>query len=135
MKRVLIVALLAAASLFGSVAVTDASSHANAASWSGKWNRLASEIDPGGSTTFTLHQLGRQLTGSIPWKGCTTKKGGSMVGWTEGRSAVVAARQTDGTLILLHLKLSANSAHISGAYQVTAGTCTASGPFTATRSP
>ena len=133
MKRLLIVALLAA-SFFGSVAVIDASSHATAVSWSGKWNRLASEIDPGGPTTFTLHQAGRHLTGSIPWKGCTTKKGGLMVGWTEGRSAAVAARQTDGTLVLLHLALSANGNHISGAYQITAGTCTASGPFTATRS-
>ena len=134
MKRVLIVALLTTASLFGLVAATGASSQANAVSWSGKWNRLASEIDPGGPTTFTLHQVGTHLTGSLPWKGCTTKKGGSMVGWTEGRSAVVAARQTDGTLILLHLLLSANGAHISGSYQVTAGTCAASGPFTATRS-
>lgn len=133
MKRVLIMTLLAA-SLFGSVAVIDASSHANAVSWSGRWNRLASEIDPGGPTTFTLHQAGKRLTGSIPWKGCTTKKGGLLVGWTEGRSAAVAARQTDGTLLLLHLTLSANGTHISGAYQVTAGTCTASGPFTATRS-
>jgi len=133
MRKVPIAAVLAAASLIGSVAVTDPSTQANAVSWSGKWNRLASEIDPGGPTTFTLHQVGRRLTGSIPWKGCTTKKGGSMVGWTEGRSAVVAARQTDGTLLLLHLVLSANGAHISGAYQITAGTCAAAGPFTATR--
>ena len=133
MKRLLIVVLLAAG-FSVSVAVIDASSHATAVSWSGKWNRLASEIDPGGPTTFTLHQAGRHLTGSIPWKGCTTKKGGLMVGWTEGRSAAVAARQTDGTLVLLHLALSANGNHISGAYQITAGTCTASGPFTATRS-
>ena len=132
MKKVLIVASLAA-SFFWSAAVTDASSQASTVSWSGRWDRLASEIDPGGPTTFTLHQVGRHLTGSIPWKGCTTKKGGLLVGWTEGRSAVVAARQTDGTLVLLHLKLSPNGAHISGAYQITAGTCTGSGSFTATR--
>ena len=132
MKSALTAALLAVA-MFVLVASTDASAHSMSNSWSGRWNRLASEIDPGGPTTFTLHQVGKHLTGSLPWKGCTTKKGGSLAGWTEGRSAVLAARQTDGTLVLVHLKLSADGAHISGAYQVTAGTCTGSGPFTATR--
>ena len=132
MKRVLTVALLAA-TLFVPLASTDALAHSNGVSWSGKWNRLASEIDPGGPTTFTLHQVGAHLTGSLAWKGCTTKKGGSLTGWAEGLSAVLAVRQTDGTLVLVHLKLSANGAHITGAYQVTAGTCTASGPFTAAR--
>ncbi len=132
MKGVLTAALLAAIMLV-LVASIDASAHSTAVSWSGRWNRLASEIDAGGPTTFTLRQVGKHLTGSLPWKGCTTKKGGLLVGWTEGRAAVLAARQTDGTLVLAHLTLSADGAHISGAYQVTAGTCTASGPFTATR--
>jgi hypothetical protein len=131
MRRLLILAVLAG--VFGSVATTIASANATVVSWSGTWNRLASEIDPGSPTTFVLHQVKTHLTGSIPWKGCTTKKGGLLVGWTEGHSAVVAARQTDGTLVLLHLTLSADGTHIDGAYQVTAGTCSASGPFTATR--
>jgi hypothetical protein len=134
MKNVLTAALLAASML--SVVLlpsTDASARSAAVAWSGKWNRLASEIDPGGPTAFTLHQLGNHLTGSIRWKGCTTRKGGSIVGWAEGRSAVLAVRQVDGTLVLANLKLSANGGHISGSYQVTAGTCSAVGPFTAAR--
>ena len=126
--------ILLATTMFVFVASTGASARTTGNSWSGRWNRLASEIDPGGPTTFTLHQVGTHLTGSLPWKGCTTKKGGLLNGWAEGRSAVLAARQTDGTLVLVHLKLSPNGAHISGAYQVTAGTCAAAGPFTATRS-
>lgn len=132
-KRFLTAALLAA-SVFGAVASTGASAHSTTVPWNGTWTRLASEIDPNGPTTFTLRQAGKHLTGSLPWKGCTTRRGGLLVGWAEGSSAVLAARQTDGTLVLVRLKLSRNRAHISGTYQVTAGTCTASGPFTATHS-
>lgn len=134
MKRILTAAALAASML--SVVLLpslDASARPTAVSWSGRWNRLASEIDPGGPTAFTLHQAGSHLTGSLAWKGCTTKKGGSIVGLAEGRVAVIAVRQLDGTLVSATLKLSANGAHISGSYQVAAGTCSATGPFTATR--
>jgi hypothetical protein len=102
--------------------------------WSGSWNRLASEIDPAGPTLFTLHQNGVHLSGAIGWRGCTTKKGGVFVGFAQGNDAVVASRQTDGTLVTVHMRLSANHAHITGRYTVTAGTCAgASGPFDATR--
>ncbi len=132
MRRVLTLALVAA-TVFVAFTSIDASARSTAASWSGRWNRLASEIDPAGPTTFTLHQAGNHLTGTFPWKGCTTRKGGSAVGWTRGRAAVLAFRQTDGSLVLAHLNLSADGTHITGAYEVTAGTCSASGPFSATR--
>jgi hypothetical protein len=103
------------------------------AAWTGTWKRAASEIDRAGPTIFTIHQVGNHLTGTIPWKGCTTRKGGSMVGWAQANAAVLAARQTDGTLILVHLQLAPNHAGISGSYQIAAGTCSGSGPFTATR--
>jgi hypothetical protein len=56
-----------------------------------------------------------------------------MVGWAQANAAVLAIRQTDGTLILAHLQLAPNHGSITGRYQVTAGTCSASGPFTGTR--
>ena len=42
-------------------------------------------------------------------------------------------KKTDGTLVLAHLQLAANHASFTGKYQITAGTCSASGPFTAAR--
>jgi hypothetical protein len=106
---------------------------ATTAPWSGTWKRTASEIDRAGPTIFTIRQIGNHLTGTIPWKGCTTRKGGLMVGWAQANAAVLAARQTDGTLILAHLQLTSNHTSITGSYQITAGTCSGSGPFTATR--
>lgn len=132
MRKTLLVAAIAAVSVLLAASLDAWAAHGSSTPWSGTWKRAASEIDPGGPTTFTMHQVGHHLAGSIPWKGCTTRKGGSMVGWVQGDAAVLAARQADGTLILLHLELAPNHARISGGYQVVAGTCTASGPFTAT---
>jgi hypothetical protein len=133
MRRAVILAIVA-----GTLAVLGLSINAWArpgasAPWSGTWKRAASEIDRAGPTVFTIHQVGNHLTGTIPWKGCTTRKGGSMVGWAQANAAVLAARETDGTLVLVHLQLSPNRAGITGSYQITAGTCSGSGPFTATR--
>jgi hypothetical protein len=132
-RRTLLVAAIATCSVLLAASLDAWASHGSSAPWSGTWKRAAGEIDPGGPTTFTMHQVGDHLSGSIPWKGCTTRKGGSMVGWVQGDAAVLAARQTDGTLVLVHLALAPNHAGISGGYQVVAGTCSAAGPFTATR--
>ena len=133
MRRVGILAIVAVALVALATTVDTWGQTTTSAPWTGKWNRTASEIDPGGPTVFTLRQAGNHLAGTIPWKGCTTRKGGSMVGWAQGHAAVLAARQSDGTLVLAHLQLAPNGSTISGSYQITAGTCSGSGPFTATR--
>ena len=133
MRRALILAIVAA-TMAALVASLNAWGRPGAsAPWSGTWKRAASELAPGSPTAFTIHQVGNHLTGHIPWKGCTTRDGGSMIGWAQANAAVLAVRQTDGTLILAHLQLAANHDSFTGRYQITAGTCSASGPFTATR--
>jgi hypothetical protein len=131
--RALVLAVVAATSAALVASINAWGSRGVSAPWSGTWKRAASELAPGSPTAFTIHQVGNHLTGTIPWKGCTTRDGGSMVGWAQANAAVLAVRQTDGTLILAHLQLSTNHASFTGSYQVTAGTCSASGPFTAAR--
>lgn len=102
--------------------------------WAGKWDRAANEIDPAGPTAFTIHQVGNNLNGTYGWRGCTSKKGAVFVGYAQGNAAVLAVRQTDGTLITEHMTLADNHASISGRFDVIAGTCQGtSGPFDAKR--
>lgn len=137
MRRLLIVVLLGGVAVASVLATAGSSStdSRSSVSWSGKWRRAANEIDAGGPTLFRLKQSGTRLTGTLPWRGCTTKEGGILVGFATGRNAVAATRQTDGTLVSMHMQLSPDGRRISGGYTVTAGTCAASGPFDATRVP
>lgn len=133
MRRALVLAIVAATVVALGASINAWGRQGASAPWNGTWKRAASEIDRGGPTVFTIRQVGNHLTGAIPWKGCTTRRGGLLVGWAQGNAAVLAARQTDGTLILAHLQLAPNHASFIGSYQITAGTCSGSGPFTATR--
>jgi hypothetical protein len=130
-KALLLTVVVATAGLLASI--DSWARPASSAPWTGTWKRAASEIDPGGPTVFALRQVGHHLTGTFPWRGCTTQKGGSIVGWAQANRAALATRQTDGTLVVVNLHLTPDGARISGSYQITSGTCSASGPFTAIR--
>jgi hypothetical protein len=131
-RRSLTMSLIVLAFLVGTVG--SSSLAASVAPWSGTWKRATNEIDPGGPTVFHIRQSGIHLTGSYPWRGCTTKEGATFVGFAIGNNAVVAVKQTDGSLITQHMQLTPDGHHISGGWNVTAGTCAgSSGPFDATR--
>ncbi|HUB71528.1 MAG TPA: hypothetical protein VL984_14000 [Acidimicrobiales bacterium] len=103
-------------------------------SWAGTWRRAADQVEAGGPVIFPIRQHGDTISGTYPWHGCTTKLGAQFSGYFVGNDAVMAAEQTDHTLLTLSLTLSASGNSISGSWQVDFGTCAgASGPFDATR--
>ena len=130
--RTMVVTVLAVASLLLVVGAAGARPAAKGP-WDGTWNRAANEIDVGGPTKFVIHQSGNRLTVTIPWRGCTSRAGGVAVGWAQGNSAAIAARQTDGSLVIQSMQLASNHKTITGTFEVTAGTCKGTkGPFDAT---
>jgi hypothetical protein len=85
------------------------------------------------SPTKSWRKSGDTITGTYPWKGCTTRLGAQFLGYVAGDDAVVAVEQADQTLVTLSIMLAAPGNSISGSWEVAFGTCAgADGPFDAT---